>query len=122
MKKERVAVLGASPKAQRYSNRAIKMLLSHGHTVVPVNPGGVEVGGQKAVKQLSEIEEPIDTLTFYVGPHAIGESIGQIVELNPARVILNPGTESAELKAALSRASIPYEEACTLVMLSAGTF
>jgi len=40
--------------------------------------------------------------------------------LKPARVILNPGTESSTLKEALSSLGIPYIEACSLVPLTIG--
>lgn len=33
-----VAVLGASDKPDRYSNRAVRLLLEHGYTVLPVHP------------------------------------------------------------------------------------
>ena len=38
MKQERVAILGASDKPDRYSNKAQRLLRQHGHTVVPVHP------------------------------------------------------------------------------------
>ena len=44
-KKERVVVLGASANPERYSNKAVKLLLKHGHDVVPVNPGQKEIEG-----------------------------------------------------------------------------
>gem|GEM_PF-6343158 len=34
----KVAVLGASQNPERYSNKAIRMLLQHKHEVTPVNP------------------------------------------------------------------------------------
>jgi uncharacterized protein len=37
---QRVAVLGASHKPERYSNQAVRMLKEYGHTVIPVTPGG----------------------------------------------------------------------------------
>ena len=40
-----VAVLGASRKPQRYSNRAVRALAQHGYRVVPVNPAHAEVEG-----------------------------------------------------------------------------
>jgi uncharacterized protein len=48
--------------------------------------------------------------------------IGDIVALAPGRVILNPGAESAELELALRNARIPFERACTLVLLRVGQF
>lgn len=117
-----VAVLGASPKRERYSNKAIHMLKSHGHRVIPVNPGHREIEGLPVVSRLTDIHQPVDTVTVYVGPDHIGALIPDIVKLKPARVIMNPGAESDDLIKALDAARIPHVEACTLVMLSTGQF
>jgi hypothetical protein len=45
-----------------------------------------------------------------------------ILALRPGRVILNPGTESPALEQALTTAGIPWQHACTLVMLRTGQF
>lgn len=118
----RVAVLGASPKRERYANRAVRELRSKGHDVVPVNPGHAEIEGLKVAATLDDIIGAIDTVTVYVGPQSIGPLIPSIVALKPRRVIINPGAESAELTTALTTAGIEPIEACTLVMLSTGQF
>ena len=117
-----VAVLGASRKRERYSNRAILALRHHGYTVIPVNPAYDEIEGLPVARSLADLPSGIHTLTVYVGPRHISPLIAQIVALAPQRVILNPGTESPELEAELQRAGILCLEACTLVMLGTGQF
>ena len=117
-----VAVLGASPKPDRYANKAIKMLLAHNHTVIPVAPNYETIEGIDVIASLDEIKNPVDTLTVYVGPQNIAPHIAQIIQLKPKRVILNPGTESVELEAELKKHSIDFLKACTLVLLSTGQF
>ena len=41
-----------------------------------------------------------------------------ILQLKPEKVIFNPGSENNELEILLDQQGIPYEEACTLVLLS----
>ena len=118
----RVAVLGASRKPQRYANRALRALRAHGYAVVPVTPAHTEVEGLPAAASLAEVRGRVDTLTVYVGPRHVGPLIAGIVGARPRRVILNPGTESDELKRALQQHGIPYLEACTLVLLATGQF
>jgi len=118
----KVAVLGASKKPERYAYKAFKMLTNHNHQVIPVHPTLEDLEGVPVSSSLDNIKEPVDTLTVYVGPKYIGEEIDKIVNLKPARVILNPGTESPELMNALDKAEIPYLKACTLVMLSTNQF
>jgi predicted CoA-binding protein len=119
---QRVVILGASNKPDRYAYRAFRMLREHGHKVIPVHPALIEIEGVAAVKDLGSVTGPVETLTLYVSP-AISEPLtDSIVALRPGRVIFNPGTESAMLQSALDEAGIPYEEACTLVMLVTGVF
>lgn len=120
--KERVAVLGASKKPERYSNRAVVLLKEHGHDVIPVNPIEEKIEDLAVAHSLGEISGDVDTLTVYVGPRHIGEVIDDIVKLKPRRVILNPGTESEELKSILGNHNIPFLEACTLVLLKTGQY
>jgi len=119
---QRVAVLGASSNPERYSNKAIKMLKDYGHQVFPVHPTEATIESLKVFPKLSDIREPVDTLSLYVGPQNIHLLISDILKLKPGRVILNPGTESEELKTALHNARIPFQEACTLVLLKTNQF
>ena len=119
---EKIVVLGASNKENRYSYMAQEMLTENGYAVIPVHPKLKEIQGVEVTASLSDISEEIHTLTLYVGPVLVKKLIPRIVKLNPNRVILNPGTESEELKATLDANSIPYLEACTLVMLRTNQF
>jgi uncharacterized protein len=119
---QRVVVMGASRNPERYSNKAVRALREHGHEVLPVNPGGGEVEGLTVLKDLSEIEGKVDTLTLYVGPNVSATMTDSIVRLHPARVIFNPGAENPALRQALEKEGIACEEACTLVMLSTEQF
>jgi predicted CoA-binding protein len=121
MTPQTVAVLGASATPGRYSLLAVEQLLAHGHRVLPVNPALEALAGLPVIKSLADLP-PVDTLTLYVGPSRLTAMVDAIVQLRPGRVIFNPGTESPELQAALDRASIPWVEACTLVMLRSGQF
>ena len=121
-KPQTVAVLGASANPDRYSNIAVRRLREAGHRVIPVNPALETIERLPVAKSLSDIDEPVDTLTLYVGPQRLGPLIDDILRLAPKRVIFNPGTESADLAAALDRANIPHLEACTLVLLQTGQF
>lgn len=122
--KEQVVVLGASDKAERYSNQAVLMLLEHGHEVIPVHPALKSVADLPVVAELDDIssEEKIDTLTMYVSPSVSSKLADSIVALKPGRVIFNPGAENPELIEQLEANDIPVEEACTLVLLRTGQF
>lgn len=117
-----VAVLGASPKPDRYSNRAVRMLKEAGHRVIPIHPKLDLIEDIPVVHHLDDIQDPVDTLTLYVGPERLQSITDAIVSLKPGRVIFNPGTESDDLQRRLTEAGIPFLQACTLVMLQTRQF
>lgn len=117
-----VVVLGASAKPLRYSNQAIRLLLEKGYQVTPVHPKLKDIEGLTVAADLGRVEQPVDTLTLYVGPQRMTPMIDAVIALRPARVVFNPGTESEALKQRLEQAGIHHLEACTLVMLRIGTF
>jgi len=119
----KVAVLGASPKRERYSNQAVRLLLENSHEVIPVNPSYEEIEGLPVVPDLGHLEPgSIDTLTVYLAPK-VTSTLGEAIEATrPRRVIFNPGTENPALKKRLEDAGIEVVEACTLVLLRTGQF
>jgi predicted CoA-binding protein len=119
-----VAILGASPKPDRFAYKAFKLLLEFGHTPYLVNPNwkDADFEGHKIYHSLGEIKEQIDTLTMYVGAAISTPLEKDIIELNPRRVVFNPGSENTQLAKALLTAKIKVVENCTLVMLRTGIF
>ncbi|MDN5280084.1 MAG: uncharacterized protein PWR01_4049 [Clostridiales bacterium] len=121
-KKQNVAVLGASPRPERYSNKAVKMLLNHGHNVIPLHLSATTIENIKVLHDLDQIDSKIDTLTIYVSPEHLQPLEQKIISLNPARIIFNPGSENSELINNFRDNGIEVIEACTLVLLSTGQF
>jgi hypothetical protein len=117
-----VAVLGASPKPARYANQCIRLLQDHDYRITPVHPRFDEIERLPVTASLDLIDDPVDTLTLYVGPRLLEPQADAIVRLKPGRVIFNPGTESASVQARLDRAGIEWFEACTLVMIKTDQF
>ena len=119
---QKVAVLGASDKPERYSYKAVQMLSEAGHLPIPVHPSLKSLDNLPVFPSLEAISEPVDTLTIYLNPDISTSLKDAIVEFNPGRVIFNPGTENPDLQASLDEHAIPWQEACTLVLLRTGQF
>jgi len=117
-----VAVVGASQKPERYSHRALRMLLTHGFTPFPVSRSGTDVLGLKGYTSLMSIPDPVDTVTVYLSPGKQAPVIRDIVAVRPRRVIFNPGAENEWAADTLSRHGIEVVDACTLVLLATGQF
>lgn len=116
------AILGASPKPDRYAHKAQTQLLAHGHPVFPISPTGATILDVPGYSSISQITEPIDTLTLYLSPTRLEPLIPEIIAANPRRIIFNPGTESPSAAEQFAAANIETLEACTLVLLATGTF
>ena len=119
---ETVAIIGASHKPQRYSNKAMHALRAHGYNVVLVNPFKAQIEGQKCYKTINEYEGEIDTVTLYVNPARFHDHVEDVINAGPRRVIMNPGTEDEQHEKALIESGILVERACTLVLLSQNQF
>jgi predicted CoA-binding protein len=119
---ETVAVLGASPKPERFAYKAMEMLEEYGHRAVPINPAFVEIRGEKCYPKISDAPGPIDTITLYLGEARSTPLIDEIIGAKPRRLIMNPGAENGVLAAEAEKAGIEVVEGCTLVMLRTGQF
>jgi predicted CoA-binding protein len=117
-----VAVLGASPKPDRYAYKAIQMLKDYGHRAIPVNPAFESVLGENCYPAISAVPEPIDTVTLYLRETRSTPLIDAIVNAKPRRIIMNPGAENELLAAKARERGIEVVEGCTLVMLRTGQF
>jgi predicted CoA-binding protein len=114
-------VLGGSLNPQRYSFKAIKMLLNHQIETVSI---GLRAGNIDSVMIETEKKyfQDIDTITLYLNPKRQIEYYDYIISIKPRRIIFNPGTENSEFETIANREGIQTINACTLVMLSTGQY
>ena len=119
--RKKTVVFGATEKADRYANLAAHSLLRHGHDVELIGLKEGQIAGLP-IQTGHPALEAIDTVTMYVGPQNQPELYEYIKSLKPRRVIFNPGAENPEFERQLQAEGIEPIQACTLVMLSIGTY
>ncbi|WKN44766.1 CoA-binding protein [Tunicatimonas pelagia] len=121
--KKKTAIIGASPNPARYAYLAAHMLTEYGHPIVPLS---IKQGSVADVEFIDLRTKPslksIDTVTLYLGPAHQPEWYDYLLSLQPQRIIFNPGTENPELYQLCQNHNIEPINACTLVMLRAGTY
>lgn len=117
-----VAIIGASEKEDRYSYKAMKLLIEYNHSPILINPVKDEINGIKCYKSLNLVKETIDVITVYVGPDKLEKEIENIKNIDPKIVILNPGTTNENIINLFEQNKIKYIEACTLVLLRTNQF
>ena len=118
---KKTLVLGASPNPSRYSNMAVERLVSVGEPVVPLGIRKGTIAGEDIVLGMPELDD-VETITLYVGPARQPQYYDYLLGLNPSRIIFNPGTENAELMRLAREKGIESVVACTLVMISTGSY
>ncbi len=118
MASKKTVILGASTRPWRYAYLAANKLREYAHEIVLIgNKNGI-VAGEDIVIGQSPIED-VDTVTVYLRPSYQKEYYSYILqELQPKRIVFNPGSENPELREMAEAQGIEVLEACTLVMLS----
>ncbi|EAQ99838.1 CoA-binding protein [Maribacter sp. HTCC2170] len=114
-------VFGASLKPDRYSNIAINRLVDKG---IVTKAYGLQVGvihGVQINTNLDDIQN-IHTITLYLNPKRQEAYYNDIINLQPSRVIFNPGTENPEFYRLLEKNNIKFDVACTLVLLATNQY
>ncbi|HQK40212.1 CoA-binding protein [Flavobacterium alvei] len=121
MKNKKTLVLGASAKPEKYSFKAITLLVQKGHSVLAIGQNAGEVAGIKIQTKAIPLKN-IDTISLYLNPIRQRDYYNYIVESKPKRVIFNPGTENPEFYQLLELNGIKAEVACTLVLLTTNQY
>ncbi len=80
-----IAVFGMSTNDVKPSHYVPAFLLSQGYNIVPVNPGAKEIAGQKAYKNILDIEDDIDILNVFRPSEAALEVVQEAVERKKQR-------------------------------------
>jgi len=98
-----IALVGASDRPDRPSNRVMKFLQDHGYRVIPVNPmiTGEHVHGEYVWRELGQIGEPIDMVDIFRRSSEAGPIVDQAIAIGAKAVWMQLGVVD---EAAASRA------------------
>ena len=116
-----IVVLGASPKPERFSYKAVRRLIRYDHEVIAIGKRAGMIEDTPIINTQPEITG-VHTVVMYLAPYHQGEIFDYVLSLRPKRVIFNPGTESPEFDEFLESYNIEVVHDCTLVMLAENRF
>lgn len=114
-------IIGATTNPNRYAYLALESLVKRNYPVVGVGLKEAEINGVKIHKD-KKVFSNIDTVTLYLSAKNQIDFYDYLLQLNPRRVIFNPGTQNPELENLLAKNDIKVVHACTLVMLKTGQY
>jgi hypothetical protein len=115
-------ILGASPNPDRASYEALVSLMQRNVPVTAVGRREYESGGIKIHRSVPPGLKDIHTVALYMSAANQEEFYDFILELNPRRLIFNPGTINPVLADMASFQGIEVVENCLLVMIKRGDF
>ena len=118
---KKTVVLGASPNPARYSYLAVRKLQNHQHEVVAIGKRKGKIGEVEINTDHIPVRD-VHTITLYLNPQNQQEYYDYILDLQPARIIFNPGTENDKLEKRAIEKGIEPVQGCTLVMLGSGMY
>jgi uncharacterized protein len=89
-----VAVVGASNREGRPANRIPRYLQTQGFRIVPVNPRGGTILGERAFRSLGEIDTPVDVVDVFRPPEEAESVARQTVAIGAPVLWFQPGTDA----------------------------
>ena len=94
-----IAIVGASANPGKPSHAIMKVLMSAGYDVLPVNPTETEVLGRPAFASLEAIGRPVDIVNVFRRPEQTPEIAEAAVEIGARVLWLQSGIVSEEAAA-----------------------
>jgi predicted CoA-binding protein len=89
-----IAVVGASANPRKPAHKIPAYLRSQGYRIVPVNPRGGELLGERAYRSLLEVPAPVDAVDVF-RPPAEAETVARDAVAIGAKVLwFQPGTHT----------------------------
>ena len=85
------AVVGCSPSPYRDSHGIAALLITEGHSVIPVNPEADEVLGQRCYASLRDVPDQIDVVDVFRRPDQAGQHVDEAIDVGAQAVWLQLG-------------------------------
>lgn len=90
------AVVGATPKKDKFGYKVFKRLQKLGKKVYPVHPAAKDIEGEAVYASLKDLPELVEAVNIIVNPSVTEKVVEQCKELGIKKVWMQPGAESQQ--------------------------
>jgi hypothetical protein len=101
-----IAVVGASDTSGKPAHDIPLYLQSQGYRIIPVNPRGGEILGERAFASLRDVDVPIDIVEVFRPPREAEAVARDAVAVGATVLWFQPGTDSDEAVRAVADSGI----------------
>ena len=105
-KPKTIAVVGASNAVGKPGHDIPRYLQSQGYRIVPVNPRGGEILGERAFPSLREVDVPVDVVDVFRPPDEAVAVARDAIAIGAKVLWFQAGTDSDEATAAAADAGL----------------
>jgi uncharacterized protein len=93
---DRIAVVGASTTDGKPGHDIPEYLQSQGYRVIPVNPRGGEVLGERSYPSLHDLDVPVDVVNVFRPPEEAEGIAREAIAIGAKTLWFQPGTHTDE--------------------------
>jgi predicted CoA-binding protein len=93
---KKIAVFGASPKADRPSYRIMQFLLEKAYEVIPIRPGVKEILGQRCYPNIQKVPGAIDLALIFRRSEEVPPLVEEAIEKGAEAIWMQEGIASPE--------------------------
>jgi predicted CoA-binding protein len=101
-----VASVGVSSNPAKPSYGVVAYLKSQGYHMIPVNPGGGEILGEKAYVDLVSIPEPVDVVQLFRPSEEVMPFVQQAIQIGAKVIWMQEGISNEEAAQAARAAGL----------------
>jgi hypothetical protein len=91
-----IAIVGVSPRPERFSYQVAQYLKEQGYKIIPVNPAAAEVLDEKSYPSLRDIPEPVDVVDIFRRPEDVPPIVEDAIAIGAKVVWMQEGISHEE--------------------------
>ncbi|NHJ84921.1 MAG: CoA-binding protein [Asgard group archaeon] len=103
-----IVIVGASRNPEKAAHAIPKYLQTQGYKIIPVNPTADEILGEKSLKSLKEVKQPVDIIDIFRPEEETPAIVKEAIKLKPKLIWLQLDIYNEKAKKIADEARIKF--------------